>query len=96
MSSEPAIFLTDVAGRNRHMDCRKQPGPENVVHKAGPPRAALNMATGSSKPVVTRGRLYVYAVGHQELSSSQDVKRARRVAARPGEGPRHWTGTSEH
>lgn len=52
-AAETAIFLTEVAGRTHgYADWRKRLEPQNDLHNAGLPRAALKMATGSGKTVV--------------------------------------------
>ena len=51
-AAETAIFLAEVAGRDRYTDWRRLLAAENDAHNEGLPRIALKMATGSGKTVV--------------------------------------------
>jgi type III restriction enzyme len=51
-AAETAIFLAEVAGRDRYTDWRRIVATENDRHNEGLPRVALKMATGSGKTVV--------------------------------------------
>lgn len=51
-AAETAIFLAEVAGRDRYTDWRRTLSDANEQHNEGLPRVALKMATGSGKTVV--------------------------------------------
>lgn len=71
-AAETAIFLTEVAGRGGVTDWRRRLEPENDVHNAGLPRAALKMATGSGKTVVM-----AMLIAWQTLNKVQSPRDAR-------------------
>lgn len=72
-AAETAIFLTEVAGRTHgYTDWRKRLEPQNEVHNAGLPRAALKMATGSGKTVVM-----AMLIAWQTLNKVQSPRDAR-------------------
>jgi type III restriction enzyme len=72
-AAETAIFLTEVAGRTHgYADWRKRLEPQNDLHNAGLPRAALKMATGSGKTVVM-----AMLIAWQTLNKVQSPRDAR-------------------
>lgn len=72
-AAETAIFLTEVAGRTHgYADWRQRLEPQNDVHNAGLPRAALKMATGSGKTVVM-----AMLIAWQTLNKVQSPRDAR-------------------
>lgn len=72
-AAETAIFLTEVAGRTHgYADWRKRLEPQNELHNAGLPRAALKMATGSGKTVVM-----AMLIAWQTLNKVQSPRDAR-------------------
>ncbi|SDP61113.1 type III restriction enzyme [Pedococcus dokdonensis] len=72
-AAETAIFLTEVAGRTHsYADWRQRLEPQNDLHNAGLPRAALKMATGSGKTVVM-----AMLIAWQTLNKVQSPRDAR-------------------
>ena len=75
-AAETAIFLGEVAGRERFTDWRRLLAIENDTHNAGLPRVALKMATGSGKTVVMAMLIAWQTLN--KLASPRDARFARR------------------
>ena len=75
-AAETAVFLAEVAGRDRFTDWRRLLAAENETHNAGLPRVALKMATGSGKTVVMAMLIAWQTLN--KLASPRDARFARR------------------
>jgi type III restriction enzyme len=75
-AAETAIFLAEVAGRDRYTDWRRVLGEANATHNEGLPRVALKMATGSGKTIVMAMLIAWQTLN--KVASPRDARFARR------------------